>query len=244
MSKWVLVTGAAKRIGHAIALELAEHDWNVIVHYNKSVEDAEQTAKEIEKMGHKARAVPCNFTNKKQTENFIPSLVKESGPLAALVNNASLFEPDARAPGGHDHKTINVEAPMILSEAFRKQVPPGASGAIVNILDGCVPEIGFAAYGESKKALRAMTIEMARRFAPSVRVNGVAAGPVLQGQRQSPEHFKKLVEATLLKTAITPQAVAAAVRFLLENPSISGENLHIDGGIRLRNTATLARAAS
>jgi len=239
MKGWVLVTGAAHRIGRAIALELAENDLDIVVHFNKSLEDAEQTVKQIEKLGGKAHLAKCDFLNKKDTQNFIPALVKDVGPLTALVNNASLFEPDSRAPGGHEHKTVNLEAPLMLIEAFARQLPKGSSGAAINILDGCAPELGFGAYAESKKSLRVLTIEMARRFAPAVRVNGIAPGPVLQGQRQSPEHFKRLVEATLLKTAIAPQTVAAAVRFLIENSSITGEILHIDGGIRLKNTPAM-----
>jgi NAD(P)-dependent dehydrogenase (short-subunit alcohol dehydrogenase family) len=242
MSKWALVTGSAQRIGREIALELARGGWDIVVHYHKSEEEAENTATEIKALKRKAHLVKINLASKRATENFIPDLVTEIGPLGALVNNASLFEPDKRAPGGSEHKMINLEAPLMLSEAFKKQLPKGKTGSIVNILDNCLPESGFAAYALSKKSLRVMTIEMARRLAPEVRVNGVAAGPVLQGVRQSADHFKRLIETTLLGNKIPPQAVASAVRMLLENPSITGEILHVDGGIRLKNTPSMMRA--
>jgi NAD(P)-dependent dehydrogenase (short-subunit alcohol dehydrogenase family) len=242
MSKWALVTGSAQRIGRVIALELAAAGWDIVVHYNSSADEAGETANKIKALNRKAHPVKVDFSNKRQTENCIPDLVKEIGPLAALVNNASLFEPDSRAPGGSKHKSINFEAPLLLIEAFRKQLPKGAAGSVVNILDGSLPEVGFNAYTQSKKSLRVMTIELARRMAPHVRVNGVAPGPTLLGPRQSAEHFKKLVAATLLKTDIAPESIASTVRLLIENPSITGEILHIDGGIRLLNTPSMTRA--
>ncbi len=243
MKGWVLVTGSAKRIGRAIALGLAKEGCDIVLHYHKSAKDAEETAAAIKKCKRKVHLVKANFASKKTVEEFIPSIIKEIGPLTALVNNASLFQSDAKAPGGHEHRTVNLEAPLLLGEAFRKQLPPGKHGSIVNILDGCMPERGFTGYAESKKALRAMTIEMARRMAPNIRVNGVSPGPVLQSSRQSAEHFKKLVDTTLLKATISPEAIADAVRFLLENPSITGEIIHIDGGIRLKNTVPMTRLA-
>ncbi len=237
MSKWALVTGSAKRIGRGIALDLAEKGWNVVVHYHKSANEAKQTAAEIKKIGTKAHLAEVDFTNKRAIENLLQSLAAEVGPITALVNNASFFEPDSHAPGGSQYKAVNFEAPRLLSESFRKLLPPGSQGAIVNMLDGCMPDIGFSAYKQAKKALRTLTLEMAYRFAPDVRVNGVAPGPVLPAPRQSPEHFKRMVAATPLKTEIQLQDVAATVCFLIENPSITGEILHVDGGIRLKNTA-------
>jgi len=239
MSKWILVTGSAQRIGRAIALELAHGGWDIVVHYNKSEAQAEETVAQIKAMKRKVHLAKCNFTNKRDTQNFISKLVEEIGWLAGLVNNASLFAPDSLAPGGTEHKAVNLEAPLMLSDAFKKQLPKGKTGAIVNILDSCMPESGFSAYAQSKKSLRVMTIEQARRLAPEVRVNGIAAGPVLPSPRQSPEHFKRLIETTLLKTQTSPEAVAKTVRLMIENPSITGEILHVDGGIRLQNTPSM-----
>jgi NAD(P)-dependent dehydrogenase (short-subunit alcohol dehydrogenase family) len=238
MTRWVLITGAGKRIGRAIALELAAHDWNIALHYHKSAIEAKQLAGEIKKAGAKSHLIAVDFTDKRAVENMMPSLWAEIGSLAALVNNASFFEPDSAAPGGNQFKMVNFEAPRLLSESFKKLLPPGQKGAIVNVLDGCMPDIGFSAYKQSKKSLRALTLEMAYRFAPDIRVTGVAPGPVLPAARQSEEHFKRLVGAMPLKSKIELEDIATTVRFLLENPSITGEILHVDGGIRLNNTAT------
>lgn len=235
MSKWVLVTGSAKRIGRAIAHELAKGGWDIVIHYHNSKTEAQETAKEIKARGRDVHLAEIDFCNKRAVENLIPSLAKSIGPLTALVNNASLYAPDSKAPGGHQHRAVTYEAPRILCEAFRKQLPAGQSGAIVNILDNCPPELGFSAYTLSKKALREMTLELAYRYAPQIRINGVALGPALPGERQSPDSFKRLVKATLMQKEVTPEAVAMTVRFLIDNPAIVGEIVYIDGGIRLKN---------
>ncbi|HUY68458.1 MAG TPA: SDR family NAD(P)-dependent oxidoreductase [Alphaproteobacteria bacterium] len=235
--KWVLVTGAAKRIGRAIAIELAQGGWNVVVHYNRSASEAKETAAEIKKHDVKAHLMQVDFTDRRAVETMLPSLAAEIGPIAGLVNNAGFFEPDSAVPGGSEFKMVNFEAPRLLCENFKKLLPPGQRGAIVNMLDGCMPDIGFSAYKQAKKALRVLTLELAHRFAPDVRVNGVAPGPVLPAARQSAENFRRLVDATPLKAEIRVEDVATTVRLLLENPSITGEILHIDGGVRLKNTA-------
>jgi NAD(P)-dependent dehydrogenase (short-subunit alcohol dehydrogenase family) len=235
MKGWALITGSARRIGHAIALELAAAGFDIVVHYNRSHAEAEQLAHEIEKSGRKAALAEINLENAQLVEKLIPYVTAELGPLAALVNNASLFEPDASDPDDARHNAINVTAPRILSEAFfqanTKQT--GATPVIVNMLDADHSIPGFMAYARSKQTLAAFTLDMARRFAPHVRVNGIAPGPVLPSPRQSAEHFGKLIQATPMQTRIAPQSIAASVRFLIENPFITGEIIHVDGGIHL-----------
>ncbi|MGE3623336.1 MAG: SDR family NAD(P)-dependent oxidoreductase [Bdellovibrionales bacterium] len=242
MTRWALVTGAGHRIGRQIALELAAAGWNIAVHYHNSEKEAQETAKQVKALKRKAHPVKANLAIRKQAEELVPAIVAETGPLAALVNNASLFKPDAKLQGGGDVRMINLEAPLLLAEAFRKQLPKGRKGAIVNILDGSRPEAGFTTYTDSKKSLRVTTIEMARRMAPDIRVNGVAPGPTLIGPGQSAEHFKRLIEDTLLRSEIPPESIAGAVRFLVDTAGITGEILHIDGGIRLQNTPSMHRA--
>ena len=234
MSEWALVTGAARRIGRAIALEMAARGWNVAVHYRTSRIDAEKTAGDIRALGREACLAEIDLANGGAVARLIPALAEEIGPLAALVNNASLFESDSRAPAGDLLNAVNFEAPRILGETFRAQVPHGKQGAIVNIVDDTPPEAGFDAYARSKRALRDMTVEMALRFAPHVRVNGISPGSILPSTKQSQEHFRKLVAASPMRAEIPPQAIAAAVRFLIESPAITGEILHVDGGAHLR----------
>ena len=235
MNRWALVTGSAKRIGRAIALELAAQDWNIIVHFNHSADEAEQVGEEIVDLGRKAVLAQIDIANADHVAKLIPSLSAELGPITALVNNASLFEPDAKDPDGTLHKAINADAPRLLSEAFVKQIPANGKGCIVNLLDGLPPDRGFDHYNRSKQTLRAETLAAAKRFAPRVRVNGIAPGATLAGVRESEAHFEKLVASSLLKTRIDPADVARAVHFLISSPTITGEILHVDGGVHLKN---------
>jgi NAD(P)-dependent dehydrogenase (short-subunit alcohol dehydrogenase family) len=162
-------------------------------------------------------------------------LTAELGPLTALVNNASLFEPDSKDPDGKLHMAINAEAPHLLSEAFHQHMPVNQAGAIVHLLDGTPPESHLSFYGASKQRLQKDMLDQARRFAPRVRVNGIAPGPILPNSRQSDQHFTAQVESTLLKTRLSPENIASTVGFLLFNPGITGQVIHVDGGLFLNN---------
>jgi len=234
INKWALVTGGAKRIGRVIALELADAGWDIIIHYNNSGDDAQQLAGEIQTLGRKACLAEIDLSKTKPTEDLIPSLVDVLGPIHVLVNNASLFEADEHDADGRHHKAINLDAPRILSEAFYRQAPPGQTNTILNLLDADPSTPGFSAYNQSKKELRDLTLDMALRFAPRVRVNGIALGAVLPNARQSDEHFEKLVASTPLQARVIPQTVAATVRFLCENSSITGTIISVDGGMHLK----------
>ncbi|MDX2028486.1 MAG: SDR family oxidoreductase [Alphaproteobacteria bacterium] len=239
MKGWALITGAARRLGRATAIELAGAGWDIIIHYNRSEKEARQLARTIRALGRKARLAPLDLENAGRVRRFIPALNKKYGPLAALVNNACLFVPSRLEHNGQSHKKINLDASRVLSETFRKQVPPHRAGVIVNMLDANPPEANFPAYSKSKKDLQALTLKMAVRFAPAVRVNGVAPGPVLPSPRQTPRHFRKLVAATPLKTLIAPQDVAQAVRFLVESQAITGTIIAVDGGAHLKRKKSL-----
>jgi len=230
MTGTALITGAAKRIGHALALHLAKSGWDIAIHYNMSRAEAEETAAAIRATGHKAYLVQADLMNAEAIQNLIPSLTATERPLTALVNNASLFERDENDPGGRRHRQINFTAPILLAEQLLKYLPPGETGCVVNILDATPAPNFLSAYAKSKNVLREAPLEMSRRMAPRVRVNALALGPVMKSSRQSPEHFKRMIEATPLGIEITPEVVAASVEFLLENPAITGQILYVDGG--------------
>lgn len=236
MKGWALVTGAAQRIGRAIALDLAANGWDIVLHYNRSADEAEQTAEEISRLNRQVVLAEIDLLRTDHVVKLISSLAAEIGALTALVNNASLFEPDSADPDGHLHKTINADAPRLLSQAFYHQVPADGHGAIVNILDGVPPEKGMKAYNRSKQELEKDTLLLAKNFAPRVCVNGVAPGPVLRNARQSEAHHRNLIDETPLKIAITPEDVAHAVTFLLSSPAITGEILHVNGGRNLNQS--------
>ncbi len=235
-NNFVLVTGAAKRLGRVIALHLAEAGWNIAVHYNTSRAEAEETAKAIRAMGRKADIVQADLANHDAVGGLIPSLIAAGYSLTALVNNASLFDRDDSDPDGSRHNAVNFEAPVKLINCLVKNLPAGTTGAVVNILDATpIPDF-MNAYRTSRVRLFQMSRVMALSLAPRVRINAVAPGPVMKSPRQSDAHFAKLVAAAPLGIATPPEAVASTVRFLLENPAITGEVLRVDCGTHLNES--------
>ena len=237
MSRWVLVTGSAKRIGRAIALELAAHGWDIVVHYNKSAKEAQKLAEEIQEMGRSACLAEIDLGNAAMAERLIPSLTKELGAINALINNASLFEPDKMDPDGSRHWAVNAEAPRILGKSFRDCLPKGERGIIINLLDATPMPSTFSAYDKSKKFLSKMTLNMAKSFGPKIRVNGVAPGHVdTEGVRSDFEmgklDFEHLTGAIPARRIADVSDVANAVLFLSSEQSrhVVGATLTIDGG--------------
>ncbi len=239
MNKVAFVTGAARRIGRAIALELAAASFDVALHFRQSRDHAEALAAEIARAGRRAALVSGDLGD----ANALPGLIAQAagalGPLTALVNNASLFEPDEAISLDPDqwdrHIAVNLRAPVILARHFAAQLPVGAEGAIVNLVDQRVmkPTPSYFSYSISKAGLWAATRTLAQSLAPRIRVNAVGPGPTLPNLRQTDEAFRLQQEAVLLGHGATPGEIAAAVRFLIEAPSITGQLLLVDGGQHL-----------
>ena len=219
MTGWALITGSSQRIGRAIALDLAARGWDIVVHYHRSAKEAQQLAQEIQDLGQSACLAEIDLADPRLAENLIPSLAAEIGMIDALVNNAALFEPDDADSDGTRHWAINADAPRLLSKAFRAHLPPGEKGVIVNLLDATPPAPNFSSYAKSKTFLTDMTRNMAKSFAPQVRVNGVAPVYVLPSPRQSEEAFRTMAKGNL----VTPEQVGQAVRQLIETPSVTGQ---------------------
>lgn len=238
-TKNALITGAAKRLGRAIALDLARHGWNVAIHYRRSEKEARATQADAEAAGIKAVLLKADLAREDETAGLVDGAAKELGPLTALVNSASVFENDAwysadRASWDR-HMETNLRAPFVLSQEFARQVPRGESGAIVNIIDQRVlkPTPQFMTYSLSKAGLHWLTITLAQALAPRVRVNAVGPGPTMRNERQSPADFERQREATLLGHGAEPADICSAVRYLLEAPAVTGQMIAVDGGQHL-----------
>ena len=239
IERTVLITGAAKRLGRAIALELAAAGWNIVLHYSTSQDDAEKVASEIRAKGVKCAIFAADFAIEAETGKLTARANAELGPLTALINSASLFENDdwrtASRESWDAHMEINLRAPFLLSQHFARQLPKGAKGAIVNIVDQRVlkPTPQFISYSLSKAGLHWITTTLAQALGPNIRVNAVGPGPTMRNVRQSEEDFSRQRDATILKRGAEPEDVARAVQYLLEADAVTGQMLAVDGGQHL-----------
>lgn len=234
-----LVTGAAKRLGRAIAIDLARHGWNVAVHFNTSESDARATADSVRAEGRQAGLIRADLSNEEETGALVARAKETVGAINALVNCASIFEPDDWTTASRDswdrHLAINLRAPFVLCQSFARALPAGEKGAVVNIIDQRVlkPTPQFLSYGVSKAALYWLNTTLAQSLAPRIRVNAVAPGPTIINARQSEGQFRRQREATVLGTGAEPQDICDAVRYLLTASAVTGEMIAVDGGQHL-----------
>jgi len=237
--KNALVTGAAKRLRRAIALDLARHGWNIAIHYNASEREARATCEDVRSSGVKAVAVKADLQREEETERIVEHAARELGPLTALINSASIFENDqwysADRASWDRHMEVNLRAPLVLAQQFAKQLPREAHGAIVNLLDQRLfnPAPDFLSYGVSRAGLHWLTATLAQALAPRIRINAVAPGPTLKAAKQTPEHFEKERQSTILGHGSEPQDICDAVRYLLQAQAVTGQTLTVDGGQHL-----------
>lgn len=235
----VLITGAAKRIGRAIALDMAAHGWRVGVHYRRSEEEAESLTEEIRSNGGVAVALTGNLADIADLRYLIPRCTKALGPPTCLINNASEFFLDAitslTPEGWHTHLDINLKAPVFLAQSLFLNLPQHAEGNVINIIDQRVWRLtpDFFSYTISKAGLWTATQTLAQAMAPRVRVNAIGPGPVLKSIHQTTEEFERETASTLLKRGPTPEEIAAAVRFILDAPSMTGQMIALDAGQHL-----------
>jgi len=234
-----LVTGGARRIGRAIALTLAAHGWDIAVHYGASRDDAEALAGEIRRRDRRATAVAADLTREADVATLVPRATEAIGPLTLLVNNASAFDRDdalnVTRASWDQHLETNLRAPFVLMQEFARQLPAGADGSVVNILDERVWNLTpyFTSYTVSKAGLWTLTQTMALALAPRIRVNGIGPGPTLPSPRQSDAQFQQQVELLPLRRGTTPDEIARTVMFILESPAMTGQMIALDGGQHL-----------
>ncbi len=235
----VIITGSARRIGRAIALDMARCGWRVCVHYRRSSEEASAVVREIVAAGGAAIALPADLARQDEVETLIPRCRDALGAPVCLINNASEFLVDTVAtttPQTWDtHLDINLKAPVFLAQSLFLNLPEGAAGNVINIIDQRVWKLtpDFFSYTISKAGLWTATRTLAQALAPRVRVNAVGPGPVLKSIHQTEIDFAREAHATLLKRGPAPEEIAAAVRFILASPSLTGQMIALDGGQHL-----------
>lgn len=235
----VLVTGGARRLGRGIALDLSAAGWQVAVHYRGSAADAAQTVADCSRHGA-AESFQAELADEAQARDLLARVVERFGRCDAVVNNASLFEHDTVENFSYAslaaHLAANTAAPVVLARTLSEHVKArGGSGVVVNLLDQKLwnPNPDFFSYTLSKAALESATTLLAQALAPQLRVVGVAPGLTLTSHMLSQERFERLHQLSPLGRSSTPEDVAHAVRFALENASITGTTLLVDGGQHL-----------
>lgn len=234
-----LVTGAGRRIGRVIALDLARHGWAVALHYNRSEQDAAALALEVEEAGGRVVTLKADLAIERESAALVPRAVEALGPLGCLVNNASVFTHDgietANRESWDSHIEANLRAPLVLTQAFARALPRPRGGVVVNLLDQRVWNLTphFLSYTVSKSALWTLTRTLALALAPRIRVNAIGPGPVLPSARQTQAQFDAQCASLPLSRGATPEEIAEGIRFLVSARSMTGQMIALDGGQHL-----------
>lgn len=236
--KTALVTGAAKRIGKAIAHVLVQKHVNVIMHYCSSTDrDVENALTEINVPDVEIWKFQSDFSNIDNVDRLFEKIERSIGTVDFLINNASVFTPSNLTTLSVQELnhilTINSIAPFRLSQHMAKQK---REGSIINILDSRVKryDMNYTAYQLSKNMLYHMTEMMAMEFAPQIRVNGIAPGAILPPDGKGESHVRKVIQRNLFNRSGKLSDITDTILFLLSNTFITGEVLFIDGGENLK----------
>ena len=236
-NKLIYISGSSRRIGRSIALSIARAGGDLIIHHNKSKNDAESLKAEIEYIGQKVVVVQVDFSDPVATQKHADTIFRDY-PVYGLINNASLFSNlgwlDTNLVNWQQHLDVNLTAPFFLSQSFAKSLPDNTTGRIINMLDWRAfrPGIDHLPYTISKSGLLALTQSLAQSLAPRITVNGIALGAILPpsdggGDDQIIANIPNPRWAHI-------EEVEETVEFLLTGPEyITGEVIHLDGGRHL-----------
>lgn len=230
-----LVTGAGIRLGRASALKLAEAGHDVVVHYNRSAEPAQETAKAVEEMGRRATLVQADLSTETGINTLVQATQELSPTLQVLVNNASIFFPTSKPQDWVKHwdtfHMVNLKSPFLLTMGLLDQIK-ACQGCVVNIVDiwARFPLRRFLPYSVAKSGLEALTKSLALELAPDVRVNGVSPGAALPPPMGDDMDMDKMLSQVPLKRYGGADSIAEAVVYLSRADYVTGQILAVDGG--------------
>jgi len=238
LEKWILITGAAKRVGAKMVEVLHSNGFNIVIHYNSSSEAASNlSAKLNQQRAGSSIIIGGNLTDDSAIETLIPNVIEQTGRLDVLINNASTFYPtpieNITLKDWDNLLGTNLKAPLFLSKHAAKYLKD-SEGLIINIVDihARKPLKNHPIYGSAKSGLAMLRKSLARDLAPSVRVNGIAPGMILWPENEPSESIKKsILNQIPLKRSGSPEDIANCALFLIKDaPYITGQIIPIDGG--------------
>jgi NAD(P)-dependent dehydrogenase (short-subunit alcohol dehydrogenase family) len=245
MPRVVLITGAARRIGRALALGFAARGWDVAVHYGASREEADEVVAQIVALGRRAVALHAELGDETQVARLLPDCTATLGRPSCIVNNASRFEEDTARDVGYELllklTAMNVGAPLVLARMLYDATPDAAlrdesqRGVVINVLDQKLYNMNpdYLSYTLSKAALQTATVALAQALAPKLRVVGLAPGLTMQSGDQTQDGFEAAHRMTPLGRASRPEDIVAAALYLADAAGVTGTTLVVDGGQHL-----------
>jgi NAD(P)-dependent dehydrogenase (short-subunit alcohol dehydrogenase family) len=236
----VLITGAARRIGKALAERLAQEGFELALHSSvRSRDQAQALADQMRSKGVRAAVFTADLADAAATQALIPQITQQWQAPVVLINNASVFENDSADqldPAFFDRMmAVNLRAPALLAASFAQALSPAHQGVIINLIDQRVWKLTpqFYSYTLSKAGLWAATQTMAQSFAPHIRVNAIGPGPVLPNGPQGEGAFAQEVAGIPLASSVDPAEIAAAAVYLIAARSVTGQMIAVDGGQHL-----------
>jgi NAD(P)-dependent dehydrogenase (short-subunit alcohol dehydrogenase family) len=242
MTRRVLVTGGAHRLGALICRQFAHAGWEVWCHYQHSAEAALTLCAELKQQGAQVHVIQADMADEAQRQRMMQTISTQAGPLHCLVNNAARFEPDSagqlKLDATRDLLEVNLLAPLALSSLMSQSIPtdqPAEDRSIIHVLDQKVFNLNpdYFSYTVSKLALERTVELQAQALAPQLRVCGVAPGLMYPSGPQTQANFDQASRINLMRKATDPSQVAATCLFLAENPCITGVTLTVDNGQHL-----------
>lgn len=247
MQQSVFITGAAKRIGRAIAFDFAQRGWNVAIHYNTSHEAALSLEQEILALGRDACLIQGDLCQADSADSWIEEAQSRLGNVRALILNASLFERDTihtlNTESFAAHITVNLHSALTLTQAFVKRQSSHNQGNIICLGDGMRGwsiSANFLSYALSKMGLENMIALLAPAIAPQARINMIALGATLEGAQDKEGLFDKLKMMNALEVNSSPKEVIEAIHYILSSPSITGQIINLAGGFTLQQQSILS----
>lgn len=232
-----LITGGAKRLGRAVTEALAGAGADVCIHYRRSADDAAELAERLRGWGRQAWTVQCDLADSEDVAGLLPQLMKQTGDVDILINNASVFPEstlmDFTEDEFHENINVNALAPLILGRAFARREQ---AGHIINFLDTRIVSYdkAHAAYHLSKRMLFTLTRMMALEFAPAIRVNAIAPGLILPPAGKTEAHLEQYAHTNPMQTYGRPKDITDTVLFLLTTGFITGQTIYVDGGRHMK----------